>query len=153
MLTISFDGNAPVRLGPNPNNLKHSDIAIQKGDLSVILCRMGSSDQYYAAVFNKNTLGLDSSYVLPGNSLFVGIYQNNDYLAIIDDQINGWPRKFSKLDLYSYDGKLIPVDTSDLFTRGFDSLIVRGIKVMGKYYLVQRNNDDDNNIDVFELKL
>jgi hypothetical protein len=55
--------------------------------------------------------------------------------------------------LYSYDGNLIPVDTTALSNRGFDSNIVRGIKVMGKYYLVQRNNNDADNVDIFELKL
>jgi hypothetical protein len=57
--------------------------------------------------------------------------------------------------LYSYDGNLIPVDTTALSDRGFDSdsNIVRGIKVMGKYYLVQRDNNDADNVDIFELKL
>jgi hypothetical protein len=153
MLSVKFDGSAPVSLGGNPSNLRSGNLMIQKDNLSVIWCQQGSSDQGYVAVFDKNTLGLVSSYALPGNSKVVGIYHNNDYVAIIDDRTSEWPRKFSKLDLYSYDGNLIPVDTTGLITRGFDSNIVRSIKVMGKYYLVQRNNSDANNVDIFELKL
>jgi hypothetical protein len=149
MLSVSFDGNSPVDLGSNPDNLYRYYPLVQKDDLSI--CRYVDGPK--AIIFDRKTLRKIFERSLEGDAIVAPLYRNSEYVAIMNEGYTAWPRPFTNMSLFSFDMQDIPVDVSAATSRGFDQAIAIKILNLGKYIALQRNDASENNMDIFELKL